>query len=129
MRDRFALVADFVFLLLAGVAAFISIAGGVSWHIGSLRVTAGSGTRAAALAGIVLVVRHAVVRHPSLAARLLITLQRVKALVRIRRLAAAADLVVVSLVAAQFVIDLVGGGGESQGGGFHVSIDLRGLFR
>ena len=122
MRDRFALVADFVFLLLAGVAAFISIAGGVSWHIGSLRVTAGSGTRAAALAAIVLVVRHAVVRHPSLAARLLITLQRVKALVRIRRLAAAADVVVVSLVAAQFVIDLVGGDGESQAGGFHVLI-------
>src|SRR6266851_4390852 len=121
VRDRLALVADVVFLLLAGVAAFIGIAGGVRWHIGGLRMTAVSGTRAAATAIIVLAARHAVVRHPSFAARLLIPLRHVKRLVRSRRLAAAADVVTVSLAALAFIIDLAGGV-EWQAGALELSM-------
>jgi hypothetical protein len=109
VRDRFALVADAVFLLLAGVAAFISRAGAVRWHIGGLRLTAGSGTRAAAIAIIVLVARHAVVRRPWVGARLLTPLRYVRTLARSRRLAAAADVVIVTLGALAFMVDLAGG--------------------
>jgi hypothetical protein len=121
VRQRFALVADVVFLLLAGAAAFIGRVGGVRWQIGGLRLTAGSGTRAAAIAIIVLVARHAVVPHPSFAARLLTTLRHVKRLVRSPRLAAAADVVIVSLGALAFTVDLAGGV-EWQVGALEVSL-------
>jgi hypothetical protein len=121
VRQRFALVADIVFLLLAGAAAFIFMVGGVRWQIGGLRLTAGSGARAAAIAIIVLVARHAVVPDPSFAARLLTTLRHVKRLVRSRRLAGAADVVIVSLGALAFTVDLAGGV-EWRAGALEVSL-------
>ena len=110
-RSRFALAADAAFLLLAGLAVFINRTGGVKWRLGTLRLTASSGARMGAAAIVVLIVRHAVVRHPSIAARLVTALQRVNRLARIPvgRLATAADMAVATLGGLAFIVDLVGG--------------------
>ena len=110
-RSRFALIADAAFLLLAGLAVFINRTGGVKWRLGVLRVSASSGARVAAVAIVVLFVRHAIVRHPSIAARLMTALQRVHRLARIpgERLAAAAGIAAAILGGLALIVDLAGG--------------------
>ena len=68
-KRPFAFAADAAFVLLLGVALVIESFGGVRWHIGRVAVTAGSGTRVFLLAVIILLVRHAVVRRPSIGDR------------------------------------------------------------
>ncbi len=64
------MAADSAFLLLTALAVFINRSGGMKWRVGVLRLSASSGGRVAAAAIVVLLVRHAIVRHPSIAARL-----------------------------------------------------------
>ena len=95
-KRRFALAADTACLLLIGLALFIQQAGGVRLHIGRVRVTARSGTRAFLLAVVLLMVRHVVVLRPSVADRAVSVLGRLQKLSRSgrRRLADVAKAVV-----------------------------------
>jgi hypothetical protein len=110
-RGRFALAADAAFLLLAGLAVLISRTGGVKWRLGTLRLSASSGVRVAAAATVILLVRHAIVRHPSIAARLVTALQPLNRLARTPagRLATAADIAVATLGGLALIVDLAGG--------------------
>jgi hypothetical protein len=68
-KRLFALAADAAFVLLLAAALVIQSRGGVRWRIGGVAVTAGSGARAFLLAVIILLVRHAVTRRPSIGDR------------------------------------------------------------
>jgi hypothetical protein len=121
-KRRFALAADAACLLLLGLAPLIQYAGRVRLHIGPVRLTASSGTRALLLAVSVLMVRHVVVLRPSAADRALRGLQLLRKLSISggRRLAAVADTAVAALGVLAFSIDLAGGV-EWSVGPFHLA--------
>jgi hypothetical protein len=78
----FAAAADIAFVLLLGTALVIQCMGGVRWRIGGVAVTAGSGTRAFLFSIVILLVRHAVIRRPSIGNRAAAGLRALQTLAR-----------------------------------------------
>jgi hypothetical protein len=124
-KTRLVPAADLLVSLLLGVAGLIEVHGGVKWRVGTLSVSAKSGSRAFLLALLLLAVRHIVVPLPWLGQRVISSLRRRLARgVLMAHLSTVLDSALVCLAVLALLADLTGGASLQLPSGVHLAAAL-----